>query len=110
RLSRRRRPPASSVGRLVRSSMIRSVQFLAAPLLLVVLAAQAPSPDAAALADVTPPSPHADATTVPGVTVNGKQQPPPKCKPKDEACVIAVAQAVWDKYPEQTKTYCQQER
>lgn len=50
-----------------------------------------------------------ESTTVGGVTVTGKHLQLRKCDPKDQACILTVAKALWDQYPEQTQRYCIQE-
>ncbi len=95
--------------------MAKFALFLAVPLLLAAPAAHAQSTaaDKAALADVPPPVTQAEpakGTTVPGVVVKGTPMPKTKCKPNDRACIIAIAKAVWDQYPEQTRMYCSQEK
>ncbi len=95
--------------------MAKFALILAVPILLAAPTAHAQSTaaDKAALADVPPPVTRdapSQGTTVPGVVVKGKSMPKTKCKPNDRACIIAIAKAVWDQYPEQTKLYCSQEK
>jgi hypothetical protein len=64
---------------------------------------------AALAAMLAAPAATADSTTVEGVTVKGRHAAPPKCAANDKDCILIVAKALWDQYPEQTQRYCLQE-
>ena len=55
------------------------------------------------------PTPAPRSTTVGGVTIDARKGPPKKCSDRDTPCIQATAKQLWDQYPDQTKTFCQQQ-